>query len=144
MNISDDIIIQQAETSTPKDVAEEAEGENIIDGEMTDPALSPRAFRPMPSTSSGDSGHFSNGVETREFGVQCTSVTAVPIAGTEMQCRLCGALFEDDSKSRQEIWVGCDKTDCPYWIHADCLLGKSPKITPKFVKQLPFLCPAHK
>ena len=31
MNISDDIIIQQAETSTPKDVAEEAEEEDIID-----------------------------------------------------------------------------------------------------------------
>ena len=105
---------------------------------MTDPALSPRAFQLLPSTSSGDSGPFSNAVPTPEFGVQCTSVTAVAIASTKMQCNLCGALFEQDSKSRQQMWVGCDRTDwpywlqadCPYWLHADCLLGKSPKITP--------------
>ena len=157
-------VTASASSSVDEDpYSEPVEEEKTTD--HADPTLSPRACRNrlMPSTSSAhQETSSSTGISTatvkvrptpvepskrattRDLGVQCCSVTAVPMAGVEMQCPMCGVLYDLDSRSRRKIWVGCTKRECKYWLHADCLLGRSPKITPEFVKEMPFLGPAHK
>lgn len=110
---------------------------------LSDPSLSPRAIRATPIETS-PRGQETTAKETTEAGAQCSLLVGVPFTGIERQCRHCGGLFEADSRHRQKLWIGCDNKTCAYWLHADCLLGKSTKITPAFVKKLPFLCPSHK
>ncbi|XP_045191634.2 uncharacterized protein LOC123548434 [Mercenaria mercenaria] len=98
------------------------------------PALSPQHFQVFEVTSN-------------TVGIQCNladSVANLVTANSPEQCRYCGGMFQNDSKHTQDLWVGCDKDQCDYWVHAFCLLGKSNKITAKFVKNLPFKCPFHK
>ena len=115
-----------ATASAPSFVDEDPHSEPVDEEETTDhahPMLSPRAFRnrPMTSTSSAhQQTSSSTGINTttvnvrptpvepskrattRDFGVQCCSVTAVPMAGVEMQCRMCGVLYDMDSRSRRK------------------------------------------
>ncbi|XP_060573483.1 uncharacterized protein LOC132731333 [Ruditapes philippinarum] len=87
-------------------------------------------------------------INTKDVATQCNLMDGLPSsndsANSSEQCRLCGGLFADDSKGVKDLWLGCDEPECKYWLHATCLLGKSPKITVKFVRTLPFRCNLHK
>ena len=120
--------------ATQEDSAEVGQTLDILD----DPLLSPRAVRQreidvvVPT------------IEKKETGVQCDILVGIPYTGIEKQCRMCGAVWEQESRTRKLLWVGCEARNCKYWVHGDCLLGKSSKLTPEFLENMPFKCYKHR
>ncbi|XP_045187672.2 uncharacterized protein LOC123545417 [Mercenaria mercenaria] len=98
--------------------------------------LSPQAIRRRTVTEP---------ISTADATIQCSLFMDIPdILGNDKHCRVCGAPYDQDSRSQQKLWIGCETDECTYWLHAKCLLGDSKVLTPKFVSKLPFRCPLHR
>ena len=123
---------------------------SILVDVLDDLALSPRAIRQetaptvaiqIPKETEAPQ---SKAKDTIQTGFQCNILVGIPYSGIKKQCRMCGAVYENDSRTRKGLWLGCETRGCKYSVPADCLLGKSPKLTPDFIKAIPFKCPKHK
>ena len=112
--------------------------------ELDDPALSPRAIRKVQESAASTIVTPILTPSLKETGVQCEILAGVPTKGVEKQCRMCGAVWENDSRTRRLLWIGCESRACKYWVHADCLLGKSKRLTPEFIEMMPFKCHKHR
>ena len=138
--------------------------------DLSDPTLSPSAVRLepraetpiVPSTDSAgvvqvdgasnadkvnptaDDGNLA--AEDRSPTIEHEDIRWARMADTtsEKQCNLCGGQYDQESRARQRKWIVCNQQECGFSLHAECLLGKSTKFTPAFVRKIPFLCPAHR
>ena len=108
----------------------------------SDPVPGPSTIDPAPLS---PSQYTVEEIYTTQRGVQADLGTKIEsITGNDKQCRVCGKDFDSETKVEQSKWMGCDESDCKYWLHASCLLGKSRKITKAFVNKLPYKCPYHR